>query len=159
MPHIDIVDMRIETARQRGLTSISGRLAEAMHERLAKREQTILFLNRRGYASSMQCHQCGHVENCPHCSIALTYHRTDEMLRCHLCGTERPAPNHCPKCGDPAIRWRGLGTQRVEEAVRRILPAPGSPGSTPTPWRARTASGRSWGSFASAASISWWVRR
>ena len=70
----------------------------------------------------MQCRACGSVEECPHCSIAMTYHRTDETLRCHLCGEERPAPLRCPKCGAPDIRWRGLGTQRVEEAVRRVLP-------------------------------------
>jgi primosomal protein N' (replication factor Y) len=70
----------------------------------------------------MMCAECGHVEECEHCSIAMTYHRADERLRCHLCGAERPAPARCPQCGSPKIRWRGLGTQRVEEAVRRVLP-------------------------------------
>jgi len=122
LPHIDIVDMRIEAAKQRGVAAISSRLAEAMQTRLDRKEQTILFINRRGYSSAMQCTECGHVENCPHCSISQTYHRTDETLRCHLCGEQKPAPLRCPKCGNPAIRWRGLGTQRVEEAVRRIVP-------------------------------------
>lgn len=122
LPHIDIVDLRIEAAKQRSLPALSGKLVSAMYDRLEKREQTILFINRRGYSSSMQCKQCGHVEECPHCSIALTYHRSDETLRCHLCGTQRDAPLRCPQCGAPDIRWRGLGTQRVEEAVRRVLP-------------------------------------
>ncbi|HEX2101857.1 MAG TPA: primosomal protein N' [Candidatus Synoicihabitans sp.] len=122
LPHIDIVDMRIEVARSRGLTTLSRKLVDAMHARLERREQTILFINRRGYSSSMLCTKCGHVEECTHCSITMTYHRSDEKLRCHLCGDERPAPARCPKCGAPDIRWRGLGTQRVEEAVRRVAP-------------------------------------
>ena len=70
----------------------------------------------------MLCTKCGHTEECTHCSIAMTYHRADETLRCHLCGDQKPAPLRCPKCGAPEIRWRGLGTQRVEEAVRRMVP-------------------------------------
>ncbi|PAW67204.1 MAG: primosomal protein N' [Opitutia bacterium Tous-C1TDCM] len=122
LPFIDVVDMRIEAMKQRTLPSLSGRLVRAMQDRFAKREQTILFINRRGYSSSMLCTSCGHTEECAHCSITLTYHRSDEMLRCHLCGAERPAPARCPKCAAPDIRWRGLGTQRVEEAVRRVVP-------------------------------------
>lgn len=122
LPFIDVVDMRVEVARQRGLTALSRRLVDAMYARFEKREQTILFINRRGYSSSMLCTKCGHVENCTHCSVAMTYHRTDETLRCHLCGDSRAAPLRCPQCGAPDIRWRGLGTQRVEEAVRRVLP-------------------------------------
>jgi|UniRef100_UPI00404B54B5 primosomal protein N' (replication factor Y) (superfamily II helicase) len=122
LPFIDVVDMRIEVMRSRGLTTLSQRLANAMQDRFEKREQTILFINRRGYSSSMLCTDCGHVEECEHCSISMTYHRADEMLRCHLCGAERNAPVTCPKCRSPKIRWRGLGTQRVEESVRRVLP-------------------------------------
>jgi len=122
MPHIDVVDMRIEVMRQRGFTTLSQRLVDAMQARHERREQTILFINRRGYSSSMLCTGCGHVEACVHCSIAMTYHRTDETLRCHLCGDQRAAPVRCPKCGAPDIRRRGSGTQRVEEAVRRVLP-------------------------------------
>ncbi|PTY06990.1 primosomal protein N' [Opitutaceae bacterium EW11] len=122
LPDIDVVDMRIEVARSRGLTTLSRQLVNAMQARFERREQTILFINRRGYSSSMLCSECGHIEECPHCSIAMTYHRTDETLRCHLCGSERPAPAVCPKCRSVKIRWRGLGTQRVEEAVKRVLP-------------------------------------
>jgi primosomal protein N' (replication factor Y) len=122
LPFIDVVDMRIEAMKQRTLPALSGRLVRAMQDRLERREQTILFINRRGYSSSMLCTKCGHVEECAHCSITMTYHRSDEMLRCHLCAAERPAPLRCPKCGAPEIRWRGLGTQRIEEAVRRVVP-------------------------------------
>ncbi|MBL9215089.1 MAG: primosomal protein N' [Opitutaceae bacterium] len=122
LPDFLIVDMRIEAMRQRGLVTLSRLLVDHMHQRLARREQTILFINRRGYSSSMQCRKCGHVEACPHCSVAMTYHRADETLKCHLCGHARGAPAACPACAAPDIRWRGLGTQRVEEAVRRLLP-------------------------------------
>ncbi len=122
LPFIDIVDLKIEAMRQRALPSLSRKLVDAMQARFERREQTILFINRRGYSSSMLCTKCGHVEECVHCSIALTYHRADEMLRCHLCGDQKPAPARCPQCGAPDIRWKGLGTQRVEEAVRRVLP-------------------------------------
>ena len=122
LPFIDVVDMRIEAMKQRTLPVLSGRLVRAMQDRFERREQTILFINRRGYSSSMLCTKCGHVEECAHCSITMTYHRSDEMLRCHLCGAERHAPARCPKCASPEIRWRGLGTQRVEETVRRVLP-------------------------------------
>ena len=122
MPDIQIVDMRIELMRQRGLVTLSRLLVDHMHQRFERKEQTILFINRRGYSSSMLCRKCGHVEECPHCSVTLTYHRADETLKCHLCGHERGAPAVCPKCAAPDIRWRGLGTQRIEEAVRRVLP-------------------------------------
>ena len=93
-----------------------------LQARLERKEQSILFLNRRGYSSAMQCRKCGHAEECTHCSITLTYHRADETLRCHLCGLEKPAPARCPECGSPEIKWRGTGTQRVEEAVLRVAP-------------------------------------
>jgi primosomal protein N' (replication factor Y) len=122
LPHIRVVDMKIEVMRQRGTATLSRPLVDAMQGRFERREQTILFINRRGYSSSLQCTKCGHTEECRHCSISMTYHRTDETLRCHLCGDARPAPVRCPSCAAPDIRWRGLGTQRVEEAVRRVLP-------------------------------------
>jgi primosomal protein N' (replication factor Y) len=122
LPHIDVVDMRIEVMRQRGPAALSKLLVEKMQERFARREQTILFINRRGYSRSLICQECGYVAECPHCSIALTYHRADETLKCHLCGKEQPAPVTCPQCRSPKIRWRGLGTQRIEEAVQRVLP-------------------------------------
>ncbi len=122
LPDFHVVDMRIEVMRSRGLVTLSRLLVDHMQARFARREQTILFINRRGYSSSMQCRKCGHVEQCPHCSVAMTYHRADETLKCHLCGHARGAPAVCPACAAPDIRWRGLGTQRVEEAVRRVLP-------------------------------------
>jgi primosomal protein N' (replication factor Y) len=121
MPFIHIVDMRRELLKKRGSVTLSEFLVDKLQGRFAAREQSILFLNRRGYSSSMVCRECGYVAECEHCSVAQTYHRTDETLRCHLCGVTKEAPLRCPQCRSEQIRWRGLGTQRVEEAVRRVL--------------------------------------
>jgi primosomal protein N' (replication factor Y) len=123
LPYIHIVDMRAEVMKKRGMVSLSDFLAEKLRGRFAAREQSILFLNRRGYSSSMVCRECGFVAECAHCSVAQTYHRTDETLKCHLCGETKEAPLRCPQCGSEQIRWKGLGTQRVEEVVKRILPS------------------------------------
>jgi primosomal protein N' (replication factor Y) len=123
LPLIHIVDMRKEILKRKGATTVSDVLAEKLRVRFELKEQSILFINRRGYSSSMVCRVCGYVAECDHCSIAMTYHRTDETLKCHLCGEQRAAPVRCPECGSPEVRWRGLGTQKVEEIVKRILPA------------------------------------
>lgn len=122
LPLIHVVDMRLELMSKKASLPLSRMLVEKMRIRFQEREQTILFINRRGYSSSMICPDCGYVCGCDHCSVTLTYHRTDETLKCHLCGHERAAPLGCPQCSSPAIRWRGFGTQRVEEALRRALP-------------------------------------
>jgi primosomal protein N' (replication factor Y) len=123
MPLVRIVDMRLEAAKHKGAPAIlSDRLRVALEQRLEKGEQAILFLNRRGFARSLQCPKCGHVCQCPHCSVALTYHRTDERLVCHVCGHQAIVPRTCPECRDPAIILQGYGTQKVEELLARVLP-------------------------------------
>ena len=123
MPLVRIVDMRLEAAKHKGAPAIlSDRLRAALEQRLEKGEQAILFLNRRGFARSLQCPQCGHVCQCPHCSVALTYHRTDERLVCHVCGHQAIVPRKCPECKDPAIILQGYGTQKVEEVMAKVLP-------------------------------------
>jgi primosomal protein N' (replication factor Y) (superfamily II helicase) len=99
-------------------------LKEAITRRLEKSEQVILFLNRRGYSTSLQCPKCGFVAPCPNCSVSLTYHRTVQKLICHICGHNADAPTVCPdaKCRNPAIRYFGLGTQKVEEALAKLFP-------------------------------------
>jgi primosomal protein N' (replication factor Y) len=97
-------------------------LIQAVNERLDRQEQVIIFLNRRGYATSLICQACGHVCQCPDCSVALTYHREAGRLVCHICGHSRRAPKKCPECEDPGIRFSGTGTQKVEEAVARCFP-------------------------------------
>jgi primosomal protein N' (replication factor Y) len=123
MPLIRVVDLRLQN-RQKGQQQVlSAMLCASIGRRLENGEQTILFLNRRGYASSMMCQACGFVAQCPNCSVALTYHREDERIRCHLCGHAERAPKSCPTCRDPGIRHSGFGTQKVEESVRKVFPA------------------------------------
>jgi primosomal protein N' (replication factor Y) len=125
MPVVRVVDMRAEARREKGGPAVFSRqLREAILKRLEKHEQVILFLNRRGYSSSLQCPKCGYVAECPNCSVALTYHRTTLRLRCHICSHDAPAPAACPneECKNPAIRYAGLGTQKVELVLSRLFP-------------------------------------
>ncbi len=124
LPLVRVVDMRHEARHDRGVPIFSQMLHDAMLSRLERHEQAILFLNRRGYSTSLQCTRCGYVAGCPNCSVALTYHRTRQKLCCHICGYEAVAPTTCPNadCRNPAIRYAGIGTQRVEEALGRLLP-------------------------------------
>jgi len=122
MPLMRIVDMRQEAHRQKGAQIFSERLKSAIVQRLERREQTILFLNRRGFATTLLCSQCGFEAQCSNCSIALTYHKQDEKLLCHVCGFHQPAPSDCPKCHDPKIRYTGVGTEKVERAIAAIFP-------------------------------------
>lgn len=122
MPKIHVVDMCREGSPEKPQRLISTMLAEKLIDRYNKREQSILFLNRRGFSTSLLCPDCGYVADCPHCSIPKTYHRTNHRLRCHLCGEEEPAPSRCPKCNSVNIRMRGKGTQKIEDSVQKILP-------------------------------------
>ena len=127
MPHVRVVDMRQAASQQRGKEGIpifSPQLKEAIAQRLERGEQTILFLNRRGYSTSLQCPKCGEVVQCPNCSLALTFHRQEQKLCCHICGHIAPVPSICPnvKCKNPAIRFAGTGTQRVEETLAKLFP-------------------------------------
>lgn len=125
MPIVRVVDLRLEKQTEKGGAPVfSQKLRDAIAYRLERKEQTILFLNRRGYASSMQCPKCGYVAGCPNCSISLTYHRAAQQLRCHICGHVSPAPVVCPdqKCRNPAIRFAGVGTERVQETLAKMFP-------------------------------------
>ena len=93
-----------------------------MEKKLAEGEQIILFLNRRGFARSLQCGDCGHVCECRHCAIPLTYHRSEERLICHICGHQAIPPKKCPECGDPSIRFQGYGTEQVEGILQKVFP-------------------------------------
>ncbi len=122
MPVMRIVDMRVEAERTGKVSVFSRDLVDAVRSRLEKAEQVILFLNRRGYASSLVCPKCGVVAKCNDCSVAFTYHRQDETLKCHICGISCPVPIRCPGCQDPAFKFAGIGTQRVEVAVGKVFP-------------------------------------
>jgi primosomal protein N' (replication factor Y) len=122
MPHLRVVDMR-QAAEESGQPGVFSReLLDAIRLRLDRAEQTILFLNRRGYASSLICRKCGYVAGCTQCSISCTYHRHDESLKCHMCGAMQKVPSRCPACGDPEFKYTGVGTQRVEQIVRTCFP-------------------------------------
>lgn len=121
MPTVDIVDMR-EELRNGNRSMFSTSLIEKLTERLEKGEQSVLFLNKRGYSSFVMCRDCGFVIQCPHCDISLTYHRYGQQLKCHYCGHEEHMPNVCPECQSEHIRFFGTGTQRVEEELVKVLP-------------------------------------
>ena len=124
MPLVRVVDMRMEARREKGIPIFSRVLVDRIQSRLDAKEQTILFLNRRGYSSSLQCPKCGYVAGCPNCSITLTYHRKAERLICHICGHNTASPKVCPEpdCRNPAIRFAGTGTERVEETLGKLFP-------------------------------------
>jgi len=124
MPHVRVVDMRQAKKDGKGIPIFSPQLKEAITQRLERKEQTILFLNRRGYSTSLVCEKCGHVCGCPNCSLTLTYHRPEQVLRCHLCGHSERVPQVCPneKCKNPGIRYSGLGTQKVEDVLGKLFP-------------------------------------
>jgi primosomal protein N' (replication factor Y) len=115
MPRIRIVDLRLEAGRGPGASILSETLCKAIRERLAKKEQSILFLNRRGFSTSLICSSCGHVCECPECSVALTFHRAANRLNCHICGHTAVVP-------DPRIKYSGAGTEKVEELVAAFFP-------------------------------------
>ena len=121
MPDVHIVDMRTEL-KKGNRTIFSEILRSGIEERLARQEQIILFLNRRGHSTYVFCRNCGYVEQCNNCSISLTYHRETQRLVCHHCGAKRPTHPSCPQCGSPAIRYFGLGTEAVEQEVRKAFP-------------------------------------
>ncbi len=122
MPVIRIVDLRQERRKEKSAVILSDKLRAAIADRLAKREQTILFLNRRGFSTSLLCHECGEACHCPNCSVALTFHRHANRLNCHLCGHTAAVPRKCPACGKDALIYFGFGTERVEATVKQIFP-------------------------------------
>ncbi len=120
-PSIHVVDMREEM--QKGNRSIfSQKLSEQLLQCVERGEQAILFLNRRGFSTFVMCRECGEALQCPSCDISLTYHQTNQMMRCHYCGYGEPLPHNCPSCGSKHIRHFGMGTQRVEEELHRHFP-------------------------------------
>ena len=124
MPVVRIVDMRQNVRPGKAVSIFSPQLKEAIAQRVERKEQVILFLNRRGYSTSLQCPLCGYVAECPNCSVSLTYHRHENKLCCHICAHVAPVPTVCPneKCRNPGIRYSGLGTQKVEATLVKLFP-------------------------------------
>ena len=124
-PIIRIVDRRLDPPPEPGVSNLlSPILVNAIRERIELAEQTILFLNRRGYARALCCPRCGYEARCPECSVNYnyTYSRSRGVLSCHLCGNVVPAPQTCPQCGSPEIRYLGSGTEKLESVVHGIFP-------------------------------------
>jgi primosomal protein N' (replication factor Y) len=122
LPVMHVVDMTGEVAKANHMVAFSRMLGDKLRTRFEQGEQSIIFLNRRGYSKRMLCPDCGFVAFCDHCSVSMTFHRSDGQLRCHLCGLEKEAPECCPDCGSVKVKWKGVGTQRVEEALVHLLP-------------------------------------
>lgn len=120
LPDVEIVDLREELKKGRR-SMVSERLEELITDRLAKGEQIMLFINRRGHSSFVSCRECGTAMKCPHCDVSLKYHR-DGRLVCHYCGYEMPMVRTCPACGSKYIGTFGTGTQKVEEEINRMFP-------------------------------------
>lgn len=122
LPNIEVVDMREELKKGNRLM-FSESLQEKINECLSRKEQVIIFLNRRGYSTFVMCRSCGYVIKCPHCEISLTYHQNNNVLRCHYCGYAVNEPKICPECNSTHIRFFGTGTQKVEAELGRIFPS------------------------------------
>jgi primosomal protein N' (replication factor Y) len=121
LPEIHLISLK-QHRSGRGLPVISAPLAAALEETLARGEQALLFLNRRGYATVLFCLFCGQAMQCWQCSVALTYHQARNVLTCHYCGYEERVPERCPQCQSTAIKRYGLGTERVEAEIQKIFP-------------------------------------
>jgi primosomal protein N' (replication factor Y) len=119
LPAVRLIDMR-EELRQQNRSTFSVALQEAIRERINRKEQTILLLNRRGYSTFVMCRECGHVCQCKHCEIALTYHQKGQAMHCHYCGHQERVPHNCPACGSAHIRYFGTGTQKIEEELHQL---------------------------------------
>lgn len=122
LPLTRVLDMRTEPKDKRYQGILSERLRMAIDERLQRGEQTILLLNRRGFARALQCPDCGHIVTCEHCSLPMTYHLTENRLICHICGYRAAVPHECPACHSRGILLEGCGTQKVEAILRRCYP-------------------------------------
>lgn len=120
LPEVEIIDLR-EELKEGNKSIFSRRLREMMEDRLEKKEQMILFMNRRGYAGFVSCRSCGEAIRCPHCDVSLTLHYGQKLI-CHYCGHQIPMPGRCPSCGSPYIAPFGTGTQKIEELTKQMFP-------------------------------------
>ena len=120
-PTIKFVDMKSEL-KQKNTSIFSNDLKEAIHDRLLKKEQTMILFNRKGYAPFVLCRQCGDVPKCPDCDISLTYYKDKEILKCHYCGYEKPFEKTCEACGQPTVKEVGVGIEYVEQQLKKAFP-------------------------------------
>ena len=121
LPHVDIVDLKMELANG-NRSMLSYKLHDAIEQNLKDKRQTILFLNRRGYSTFIMCRDCGYTVKCKNCNISMTYHRTENKLKCHYCGYEENVVTVCPECHSTKIRYFGTGTQKLEQEINKLFP-------------------------------------
>lgn len=122
LPQIEVIDIKRLRFQKRMKGAFSPRLLEAIDQALQHQEQVILFQNRRGFSSFVQCKQCGWVPRCQHCDVSLTYHKKMNNLSCHYCGKVYPLPPHCPECGNKDFGSIGTGTEKIEEQIQKHFP-------------------------------------
>lgn len=122
LPKVEVIDLRKEFRGEDTAPTFSARLKAALAVNYQAGKQSVLFLNRRGYATYVQCRACGEPLSCPHCSVSLTLHRQRGQLRCHYCGYTRRNVRVCPACREPALDGTGIGTEQVEAALVHVLP-------------------------------------
>lgn len=122
LPKIHIIDMKHEFDKRGGFTHFSDALLSALKRKCKEGEQTLLFLNRRGYHTSQLCTSCSHHVRCPHCDVALAYHKEENLLRCHLCDTATSSKPTCSQCGAATMQYKGFGTEHVEKSLHAIFP-------------------------------------
>ena len=121
LPEVEIVDLKMELANG-NRTMLSVKLHDAIEKNLQEKRQTILFLNRRGYSTYIMCRECGYTVKCKNCNISMTYHKTENKLKCHYCGYEENVVTVCPECKSTKIRYFGTGTQKLEQEINKIFP-------------------------------------
>lgn len=120
LPDVSVVDLR-EELKKENKSIFSEELQQLIRDRLEKKQQTMLFVNRRGYAGFVSCRDCGEAIKCPHCDVTLKLHRNKKLV-CHYCGHTEKLPNVCPKCGSKYLGGFGIGTQQIETAVKKMFP-------------------------------------
>ncbi len=121
LPSVEIVDMCAEL-KQGNRTAVSGRLYDELERTLKNGKQAMMFLNRRGYSTFVMCRSCGYVVKCDSCDVTMTYHKSQDILKCHYCGRIKTPETTCPECGKPHLKYFGTGTQQIEEQVSQFFP-------------------------------------
>lgn len=149
MPTVHVVDMR-EELKKGNRSVFSGELVNGLSRCLKEGKQAILFVNRRGFSTFVSCRNCGYVVTCDQCDVSMTYHSVENVLRCHYCGQEKNIPTVCPECGSPYIKYFGVGTQRVEEEVKKIFPNVSTLRMDNDTTRTKDAHATCWSSFGAA---------
>ncbi len=123
MPHMVVCDLKKETQQQQNKSIFSHQLVDAITQALAKKEQVILFQNRRGFAPYTECTSCNWIPHCTHCDVALIYHKQSNKLSCHYCGYSMQPPTSCGACGNNNLKYKGFGTEKIEEEIEILFPS------------------------------------